>query len=404
MPSWKDSVRAGTTGNLNPFPPTSLLTIDGVALKAGDRVLVKNQTNSSQNGIWVAASAAWTRASDANTAALMTPEMVVRVSEGTGNGHTEWTLTTQGTIVLGTTGLSFTQTNVLTLFFGETFYNGWAMADGDIFSISNKLQDGQSDNPNFFLAASLAGYGGICTGVHGKNGNGSPVQPNVGIGVYGESDFGDGLWGSSQSREGIHGESYSTNWAGVTGIQQNPQGTAAGVWGSSQGGEGVHGETNSTQFAAVSGIELNASSNIAAVYGEQRGNGPALYGVARGGGAGVFGTSARGLAGQFQGDVQVTGKLNVSGVDILAVIQTLESIAHQPGPPGEQGDPGAQGRPGPPGSQGPPGPSGPAGPPGTGQPGPPGIGGGPPGPPGSPGPPGPPGFIGPPGPPGEPGP
>ena len=62
MPSWKDSVRAGTTGNLNPFPPTSLLTIDGVALKAGDRVLVKNQTNSSQNGIWVAASAAWTRA------------------------------------------------------------------------------------------------------------------------------------------------------------------------------------------------------------------------------------------------------------------------------------------------------------------------------------------------------
>jgi phage-related tail fiber protein len=90
MTSWKDDVRAATTGNLSPFPPTSLLTIDGVALKAKDRVLVKDQKNASQNGIWVAAAqTVWTRAIDAKTSALMTPEMAVRVSEGTINAHTE---------------------------------------------------------------------------------------------------------------------------------------------------------------------------------------------------------------------------------------------------------------------------------------------------------------------------
>lgn len=114
MASWKDYVRVATTGNLSPFPPTNLLPVDGVALNAGDRVLVKDQQNASQNGIWVAAAGvAWDRASDVNTSALMTPEMTVRVSEGTSNAHTEWFLRTQNPITLGTTNLFFTQNNVL---------------------------------------------------------------------------------------------------------------------------------------------------------------------------------------------------------------------------------------------------------------------------------------------------
>src|SRR6478736_6645284 len=54
----KDSVRAATTANIT---LSGTQTIDGVALSAADRVLVKNQTNAAQNGIWVVASGAWSR-------------------------------------------------------------------------------------------------------------------------------------------------------------------------------------------------------------------------------------------------------------------------------------------------------------------------------------------------------
>ena len=109
MASWKDDVRAATTGNLATFPPSGSQTIDGVVLSTAnaDRVLVKNQTTGSQNGIWVVNTGAWTRSTDANTSALMTPESSVRVSEGGANAHTEWFLATQAPITLGTTALTF---------------------------------------------------------------------------------------------------------------------------------------------------------------------------------------------------------------------------------------------------------------------------------------------------------
>jgi phage-related tail fiber protein len=134
MANWKDNVGAPTTGNLSPFPPASLRTIDGVALKVGDRVLVKDLLNASKNGIWVAAaSGAWTRAPDANTSALMTPEMAVRVSEGTSNAHTEWFLSTQNPTTLETTGLFYTQTNILNLWFGQISFKGGRHPTGIFF-------------------------------------------------------------------------------------------------------------------------------------------------------------------------------------------------------------------------------------------------------------------------------
>src|SRR5690606_26637671 len=59
----KASVRVATTGNIS---LSGLQTIDGVVLGAGDRVLVKNQSNAAQNGIYVAVSGAWARSEDAN--------------------------------------------------------------------------------------------------------------------------------------------------------------------------------------------------------------------------------------------------------------------------------------------------------------------------------------------------
>jgi hypothetical protein len=63
--TWKNAVQAATTTNIAVFPPTGASTIDGVTLNTGDRVLVKDQTTASENGIWLVNAGAWTRTDDA---------------------------------------------------------------------------------------------------------------------------------------------------------------------------------------------------------------------------------------------------------------------------------------------------------------------------------------------------
>lgn len=102
----KDSVRAATTGNITLSAPQ---TIDGVSVIAGDRVLVKNQTTASANGIYVVNAGAWTRSEDANSNADVTSGMFTFVEEGTVNADSGWVLTTNNPITLDTTALAFTQ-------------------------------------------------------------------------------------------------------------------------------------------------------------------------------------------------------------------------------------------------------------------------------------------------------
>lgn len=102
---WKEPVRAASTANLT---LSGTQTVDGVSLIAGDRILVKNQSTASANGIYLVAAGAWSRATDldANAEALLA---TVLVSEGTTLGNTQWTLTTDGPITIGTTGQTWTQ-------------------------------------------------------------------------------------------------------------------------------------------------------------------------------------------------------------------------------------------------------------------------------------------------------
>ena len=103
----KASVRATTTANIT---LSGTQTIDGVVLIAGDRVLVKDQSTGSQNGIYVVVSGgAWTRATDADTSTEVTPGMFTFVEEGTVNADSGWVLSTNSTITLGTTSLAFAQ-------------------------------------------------------------------------------------------------------------------------------------------------------------------------------------------------------------------------------------------------------------------------------------------------------
>lgn len=85
-------------------------TIDGIALVAGDRILVKDNVTQTENGVYVVATGAWTRADDCDG----TPdsELVgayVYVQSGTVNGSTGWVQSTPAPITVGTTSLVFVQ-------------------------------------------------------------------------------------------------------------------------------------------------------------------------------------------------------------------------------------------------------------------------------------------------------
>jgi hypothetical protein len=98
----KQSVRVATTGNIT---LSGTPTIDGVAILAGDRVLVKNQSTPTQNGIYVAASGTWSRATDANTSALLVPGFAVFATEGTQRGG--WVFLNPVNPILTQSGLAF---------------------------------------------------------------------------------------------------------------------------------------------------------------------------------------------------------------------------------------------------------------------------------------------------------
>jgi hypothetical protein len=100
----KQSVLVATTANI---ALAGLQTIDGVAVPAGARVLVKNQTVAKDNGIYLAAAAVWTRAPDADTNAEVTSALLTSVEQGTSQADTRWQLITDGLIVLGSTALTF---------------------------------------------------------------------------------------------------------------------------------------------------------------------------------------------------------------------------------------------------------------------------------------------------------
>ena len=85
--AWKDSARVGTQSNINLSSPGS--TVDGITMASQDRVLVRNQSTQSQNGIyvWNGASTAMTRSLDASTFAEL-EQAIITVEEGTDAGTT----------------------------------------------------------------------------------------------------------------------------------------------------------------------------------------------------------------------------------------------------------------------------------------------------------------------------
>ena len=101
----KASVNAATTANIT---LVGLQTIDGYTTLSGDRILVKNQTLSQNNGIYLASASAWTRSADMD-AWSETVGAFTFVESGTSQADTGWVSTTQNGGTLGVTAITFTQ-------------------------------------------------------------------------------------------------------------------------------------------------------------------------------------------------------------------------------------------------------------------------------------------------------
>ena len=104
----KASVRAATTANIT---LSNTQTVDGVALSVGDRVLVKNQSTGSQNGIYVVASGSWTRATDFDNSpdVEVSPGTFFFVEEGTTQADNGYVVSNDTAITIGTTAITFSQ-------------------------------------------------------------------------------------------------------------------------------------------------------------------------------------------------------------------------------------------------------------------------------------------------------
>lgn len=124
---WKQPVRAATTANgtlASAYENGD--TVDGVTLATGDRILIKDQTTQTENGIYtVNASGAPTRATDCDSAAELTSATVL-VQAGTANADKAFTQTTDSPTI-GTNNIVWVQ------FGGGTSYT----ADGDGIALSS---------------------------------------------------------------------------------------------------------------------------------------------------------------------------------------------------------------------------------------------------------------------------
>jgi hypothetical protein len=112
--------------------------VDGVNLSADDRVLVTAQDPGSENGIYQVetvgsgSNGTWIRSLDTNATGELQAGTIVMVTEGTVYADTQWKLTTNNPIVIGTTALTFEQNSAYA--FGNIFANGTAVLANSVGS------------------------------------------------------------------------------------------------------------------------------------------------------------------------------------------------------------------------------------------------------------------------------
>lgn len=153
----KASVRAASTANIATL--SGPMTLDGVALVAGNRVLVKDQATASQNGIYVVAAGAWARSADSDVWGELVSAYVF-VESGTVNADMGYLSTVDPGGALGTTAVTFVQ------FTGA----GQILAGAGLTKSGNTLDVGAGTG--IAVAADTVGLTGQALAVHNLATNG----------------------------------------------------------------------------------------------------------------------------------------------------------------------------------------------------------------------------------------
>jgi hypothetical protein len=162
--SVKTAVRAATTANIT---LSGTQTIDGIALIAGDRVLVKNQSTNTQNGVYDVAAGAWARSADSDAGSELVNAFYF-VNSGTTLQATGWTQSTPGPITIGSSAIVFNQ------FSGAADYvagNGLTKTGltFDVGTASSSRIVVNADNIDLATSGATAGtYGRVTVDVYGR--------------------------------------------------------------------------------------------------------------------------------------------------------------------------------------------------------------------------------------------
>jgi hypothetical protein len=161
--NYKAKALVASTANITLPPGGTTLTIDGVALANGDRVLLKNQTTVADNGVYVVdgigTSVVLTRGKDANTQSLLSG-MIIAVDAGTVNSDSIWEMVTAQPITVGTTSLRYTRIHPLPSTMSRS--NPWAVS-GDTLQVIGETIDRYAGTSVLTLptAATHTCFGGI---------------------------------------------------------------------------------------------------------------------------------------------------------------------------------------------------------------------------------------------------
>lgn len=184
--SVKYSVQESTTGPLpaNTYASGVLtasgngaLTVDGIAVAAGDRVLVMNEATAANNGIYTVVSAggsttayALQRSSDMSTAAEI-PGAFTFVEQGTANAGAGYVVASKGPFTIGTTAITWTQVSGS----GLTYGTGLTLT-GKVLSLSAPVPVNLGGTGQTSLQAYLDALAGAVTAGQYLRGNGSHIQ------------------------------------------------------------------------------------------------------------------------------------------------------------------------------------------------------------------------------------
>ena len=167
--AWKDSVRVASVSNVNITAPGA--TIDGVTLATSDRILLKDQSTPSQNGIYIfnGSATAMTRAPDCSTFDEL-EQAVVTIEEGTAAGSTFRQTAVNGT--LGTTAISWTT-------FGQSSPSASETTSG-IAEIATQTEvDTGTDDARFITPLKLTNWSGRRRKAIATIGDGSATSFNI---------------------------------------------------------------------------------------------------------------------------------------------------------------------------------------------------------------------------------